>query len=105
MVVAPVAEKSATDKSATEKSAATEKDIFDFSSKKDWAQKLIEKCKKAFEKEETRKLIQVFLVDPVIQYVIGRIFPYIIILCVLFILLTVATFATLLIVFTGQHRS
>ena len=93
------------EKSATEKSNTTEKDIFDFSSKKDWAQKLIEKCKKAFEKEETRKLIQVFLVDPVIQYVIGRIFPYIIILCVLFILLTVATFATLLIVFTGQHRS
>lgn len=72
---------------------------FEFS-KSDWAQKLIEKCQKAFEKQETRKMIEVFIVDPIIQYVLGRIFPYIIIICVLFIVLTLMTTATLMVVFT-----
>jgi hypothetical protein len=66
----------------------------------DWAQKLIEKCQKAFEKQETRKMIEVFIVDPIIQYVLGRIFPYVIIICVLFIVLTLMTAATLMVVFT-----
>jgi uncharacterized membrane protein len=73
-------------------------DHFEFSNS-DWAQKLIEKCQKAFEKEETRKMIQVFIVDPIIQYVLGRIFPYIMIICVLIIILTVMTSATLMVVF------
>lgn len=76
-----------------------EPDIFEFSSKNDWAQKLIQKCKKAFEREETRKMIQVFLVDPVIQYVIGRIFPYIVIISVLLVILTAMVSATLLLLF------
>ena len=79
--------------------AKKEPDIFEFSSKNDWAQKLIQKCKKAFEREETRKMIQVFLVDPVIQYVIGRIFPYIVIISVLLVILTAMVSATLLLVF------
>ena len=76
-----------------------EPDIFEFSSKTDWAQKLIQKCKKAFEREETRKMIQVFLVDPAIQYVIGRIFPYIVIISVLLVILTAMVSATLLLLF------
>jgi len=79
--------------------AKKEPDIFEFSSKNDWAQKLIQKCKKAFEREETRKMIQVFLVDPVIQYVIGRIFPYIVIISVLLVILTAMVSATLLLLF------
>lgn len=74
--------------------------LLDFGNKKDWAQKLIEKIQKAFEKEENKKLIQVFIVDPVIQYVLGKIFPYIMIICVLFVVLTVMTSATLVLVFT-----
>ena len=76
-----------------------EPDIFEFSSNTDWAQKLIQKCKKAFEREETRKMIQVFLVDPAIQYVIGRIFPYIVIISVLLVILTAMVSATLLLLF------
>jgi hypothetical protein len=68
--------------------------------KSDWVQKFIEKCQKAFEKHETRKMIEVFIVDPIIQYVLGRIFPYILIICVLFIVLTLMTTATLMVVFT-----
>jgi hypothetical protein len=44
-------------------------------------------------------MIQVFLVDPVIQYVIGRIFPYIVIISVLLVILTAMVSATLLLLF------
>lgn len=59
--------------------------------KKDWIQKSIQKIKKAFESEESRKMLQVFLVDPILNYILERIFPYIMILCVMFVVLTVLT--------------
>jgi hypothetical protein len=59
--------------------------------KKDWIQKSIQKIKKAFESDESRKMLQVFLVDPILNYILERIFPYIMIICVMFVVLTVLT--------------
>jgi hypothetical protein len=45
-------------------------------------------------------MMQVFLVDPILNHVLERLFPYVLILCVLFVLLTIMITITLLIVFT-----
>ncbi len=68
--------------------------------KKDWVQKFIQKTKKAFETDENRKMIQVFLFDPVLNYVLERMFPYIMIICVLFVVLTVMSSAIVVLIFT-----
>ena len=68
--------------------------------KKDWVQKFIQKTKKAFENDENRKMMQVFLFDPVLNYVLERLFPYIMIICVLFVVLTVMTSAIVVVIFT-----
>ncbi len=67
--------------------------------KKDWIQKLIQKTKKAFESDETRKMMQVFLFDPVLNYVLERLFPYLLIACVMFVVLTVMVSAIVVFVF------
>jgi hypothetical protein len=68
--------------------------------KKDWLQKWIHKLTKTIQTDENKKIMQVFLIDPVLNYILERIFPYILILCVLFVILTVMISLTLLIVFT-----
>jgi hypothetical protein len=68
--------------------------------KKDWLQKWIHKLTKTIQTDENKKMMQVFLIDPVLNYILERIFPYILILCVLFVILTVMISLTLLIVFT-----
>ena len=53
-----------------------------------------------FQTEENKKMIQVFLVDPILNHILERIFPYVLILCVLFVVLTIMISLTLMIVFT-----
>lgn len=69
-------------------------------SRNEWVQSFIQKLIKSVQTDENRKMIQVFLVDPVLNYILERLFPYVAILCVLFVLLTVMISATLVIVFT-----
>jgi hypothetical protein len=60
-----------------------------------WLQKTIENLVVSFKSEETRQWLQVFIVDPVIQYVMEKSFPYVIISIIIIaamILLTVSTF-------------
>jgi type IV secretory pathway VirB6-like protein len=73
---------------------------YKFKMKQDFVQKIIQKCNKAFESEETRKMMQVFVFDPILNYVLGRIFPYILIICVLFVVLTLLVTAILIVLFT-----
>lgn len=52
-------------------------------------------------KEETRKKIQEIILDPLLNHVMNRVFPYIILTCVLFILLLFSVLITLgIVVFT-----
>lgn len=63
-------------------------------------EKFLQKCIQVVQKDENKKMLSVFLVDPILNYVFERLFPYMIIFCVLFVLLTIMISLTLLVVFT-----
>ncbi len=68
--------------------------------KKEWLNKWIQKLSQLVQTEENKKMIHVFLVDPILNHILERIFPYVLILCVLFVVLTLMITLTLMIVFT-----
>jgi hypothetical protein len=68
--------------------------------KKDWLQRWIHKLSQTVQTDENKKMLQVFILDPFINYMMERIFPYIVIMCILFVLLTVMIALTMIIVFT-----
>lgn len=67
--------------------------------KDDIVQRWIEKLIKMVQTEENTKMVQVFLIDPILNHVLERLFPYVLILCVLFVILTIMISLTLLLVF------
>ena len=74
-------------------------------SKKDWLQRWIHKLTQTIQTDENKKMIQVYLIDPLISHIMERIFPYIVIMCVLFVVLTIMISLTLLLVFTRVGSS
>ncbi len=68
--------------------------------KKEWLNKWIQKLSQLVQTEENKKMIHVFLVHPILNHILDRIFPYVLILCVLFVVLTIMISLTLMIVFT-----
>jgi hypothetical protein len=68
--------------------------------KKEWLHKWIQKLSQTIQTDENKKMIQVFLIDPILNHILERLFPYILIMCVLFVLLTIMITLTLLVVFT-----
>ena len=68
--------------------------------KKEWIHTWVQKIIQAIQTDENKKMLQVFLVDPVLNHVLERLFPYVLILCVLFVVLTVMISITMLLVFT-----
>lgn len=68
--------------------------------KQDILQKWIQKLAQTIQTDENKKLLQVYFVDPLINHILERIFPYIVIMCVLFVILTIMITLTLLLVFT-----
>jgi hypothetical protein len=68
--------------------------------KQDLIQKWIQKLIQIVQTEENKKMVHVFLLDPILNHVLERIFPYVLMLCVLFVILTVMISLTLLLVFT-----
>lgn len=69
-------------------------------SKHAWFHKWVQKLSQILQTEENKKMMQVFLIDPILNHILDRIFPYVLILCVLFVVLTIMISLTLLIVFT-----
>lgn len=45
-------------------------------------------------REETRKRMQVYLIDPLLNHIMERVFPYIVLTCVLFTLLLIVVMLT-----------
>jgi hypothetical protein len=45
--------------------------------------------------EDTQKQVQVYLLDPLINHIMERVFPYIVLTCVLFVLLLIVVMLTL----------
>jgi len=68
--------------------------------KKEWVHAWVQKIIKSIQTDENKKMVQVFLVDPILNHILERLFPYVLILCVLFVILTIMISMTLLIVFT-----
>ena len=54
--------------------------------------------------DQTKQRIQHFLIDPILNHVMDRVFPYIILTCVLFVLLLIVAILTFAMVFV-QMRS
>jgi hypothetical protein len=68
--------------------------------KKDWIGKWIQKINQLLQTEENKKMIHIFLLDPILNHIFERLFPYVLILCVLFVVLTIMITLTMLLVFT-----
>ncbi len=64
-----------------------------------WLQKTIENLVVSFKSEETRQWLQVFIVDPVLSYVMDRFFPYILLCIIIVAAMILLTISTFLIVF------
>jgi len=60
-----------------------------------WAQSFLQKAIEYVRQEETRKQIQGLIIDPLLNHVMNRVFPYIILTCVLFVLLLIVILVTL----------
>jgi hypothetical protein len=66
-------------------------------------EQLMEKSIHILNREDTRKKLQIYLIDPLLNHVLERIFPYIILICVLFALLLIVAMMTFGILIL-QHR-
>lgn len=51
--------------------------------------KWIEKIAMHLHNEENKRLVQLYLIDPILNHVMDRVFPYIILTCALFSLLVI----------------
>ena len=54
---------------------------------------------------QNQKRIQQFIIDPVLNHVMNRVYPYILLICVLFTLLLVVAMLTFAIVFLQMRQS
>lgn len=57
------------------------------SKKNDTMRKFIQRALVVLNNEESKKYIQIYLIDPILNHVLERVFPYIILTSVLFIIL------------------
>ncbi len=71
--------------------------------KPSFLEKLMEASIHILNREDTRKKLQLYLIDPLLNHVLERIFPYIILICVLFALLLIIAMMTFGILIL-QHR-
>jgi hypothetical protein len=66
---------------------------------------VIEKSIVLLNDTQNQKRIQQYLIDPVLTHVMNRVFPYILLICVLFTLLLVVAMLTFAIVFLQMRQS
>lgn len=62
--------------------------------KPSWMEQVMEKSILFLHRDDTRKKLQLYLIDPLLNHVMERIFPYIILTCVLFALLLIVVMLT-----------
>jgi hypothetical protein len=60
-----------------------------------WSQNIIQKIINYIEKNNVQVTIKSKLIDPILNHILKRIFPYIILICVMFALLLLAVLITL----------
>jgi uncharacterized membrane protein len=59
---------------------------------------ILQKVFRYINRDETRKQIQVYVVDPILSHIMERVFPYILLFCVFFVVLLLLVAATLVII-------
>jgi hypothetical protein len=57
-------------------------------------EQLMEKSIMLLNRDETRKRLQIYLIDPLLNHIMERVFPYIVLTCVLFTLLLIVAMLT-----------
>jgi hypothetical protein len=60
-----------------------------------WSTALASKWLAYLERDSVRKSIQTKLVDPILQHILKQVFPYVLLICIMFILLLFAVLITL----------
>jgi hypothetical protein len=68
-----------------------------------WLQNMIETVVVSFQSSETRQWFQVFLVDPIVSYIMERCLPYIVITAVVIASLFVFVIGTFFLVFRNRN--
>jgi hypothetical protein len=59
-----------------------------------WLEPFMEKAIHMINRDTTRKKLQLYLIDPLLNHVMERVFPYIVLTCVLFTLLLIFVMLT-----------
>lgn len=67
--------------------------------KKELLQKMIHNVLLLFNNDESRKYVQIYLIDPLLNHVLERIFPYIVLTSILFILLILVIIVTCIFIY------
>jgi hypothetical protein len=62
--------------------------------KPSWMEQFLEKTIMILNKDDTRKRLQIYLLDPLLTHILERVFPYIVLTCVLFSLLLIVAILT-----------
>ena len=60
-----------------------------------WSDIVAERMTKFFEKEHIQFAIRNKILDPILNYILNKIFPYVMLICVMFMLLLVSVIVTL----------
>lgn len=59
--------------------------------KSSWLEQVLEKGIELLNKDKVRKQMEVYVLDPLLNHVMERVFPYIVLTCILFTLLLILT--------------
>ncbi len=70
-----------------------------------WLQNMIESLAASFQSSETRQWLQVFLVDPVVAYIMERCIPYFIIAAIIVIGMFLLVISTFFLVFRASRHA
>jgi hypothetical protein len=62
--------------------------------KSSWMEQLMEKSIHMLNRDDTRKKLQLYLIDPLLNHIMERVFPYIVLTCALFTLLLIVAMLT-----------
>jgi len=60
-----------------------------------WVDKLSEKWIQYLERDTIQKSLRVKVIDPILNHILKRVFPYILLICIMFCLLLIAVLITL----------
>lgn len=62
--------------------------------KPSWMEQIMEKSIHFLNRDDTRKKLQLYLIDPLLNHIMERVFPYIVLTCALFTLLLIVAMLT-----------